>query len=133
MGDNEFVLVSRLVFLPALFIVGGFVVVVATIIRGAKFAEHRHRERMAMIERGIVPAEPADAGESPRRSQGFKLTAGIMLCGFGLALAVLITFAAQEEDVALGVGGAIVMVGLAFIAAAFVPSPQSMPPAPPAE
>ncbi|MEP7118857.1 MAG: DUF6249 domain-containing protein [Acidobacteriota bacterium] len=121
MGEDEVVFISRLMVLPAILIVGGVVVMIATIIRNGKVAEMRHLERMAMIERGITPPEAVEMVDGARRAYGFKLTLGIMLCGFGLGLGMLITFAAAEEGVALGVGGAFVMLGLAFIAAAFVP------------
>ena len=43
--------------LPGLLITGGFALMIATIFRNGKVAELRHRERMAMIERGLTPPE----------------------------------------------------------------------------
>jgi hypothetical protein len=51
------------------------------------------------------------------------MTLGIMLCGLGLALAMLIAFAGGAFAVGTGVGGAFVMVGLAFIVAAMSTRP----------
>jgi hypothetical protein len=116
--ENE--IFARMLILPGLLIVGGFAVLVAGIIRGGKVAELRHRERMAMIERGLPPPEPVTPTEGAERTYGTKMTAGILLCGFGLALMTLIAFAAGARDVALGVGGAFVMLGLGFVATALV-------------
>lgn len=118
MDQNDLELVTRLLMVPALLIVGGVAVMVATIIRNGKLAEHRHRERMAMIERGLTPPEPAEQRDAPRRARGGRMSIGIVLCGFGAALFMLIGFAAGELGVATGVGGAFVMVGLAFVASA---------------
>lgn len=140
MDQTEVDFFIRLLLLPALLIVAGTALVIATIMRNGKLAELRHRERMAMIERGMTPIEPPERVDGPRRARGFKLTFGIMLCGFGLGLGMLVAFAAGVEGVALGVGGAFVMLGLSFIASALVnrtlgdpePGPRhaAAPPAP---
>jgi hypothetical protein len=106
------------VMLPALIIIGGVVVMVWGIRHATRQAELQHEERMAMIERGITPPDIADRGERQRRAHGFKLSFGILLCGLGLGLVMLITFAAGEPGTGAGIGGAIVMVGLAFILSA---------------
>ena len=131
MDPDQVTFASRLLLLPALLIAGGFAVMVATILRNGKVAELRHRERMAMIERGMTPPEPAGLAAAPRRAEGYRLTLGIMLCGLGLALGTLIGFAAGEAEVAFGVGGAFVMVGLAFVTTAIVTRvmPADVPPA----
>lgn len=118
MNENE--IVTRLLVLPGLLIVGGIAVMVATIVRGGKLAELRHRERMAMIERGLTPPAPLTPTEGAERAYDSKMTIGIMVAGFGLALMALIAFAAGQPNIAIGVGGAFVMLGLAFVAAALV-------------
>ncbi len=118
MSENEIEFVSRMLIVPGLLIVGGFALMVATIIRNGKIAELRHRERMAMIERGMTPPEPSEGREGARRAHGFTMTIGIVLCGLGAALFMLIAFAGGAPGIATGVGGAFVMVGLAFIASA---------------
>jgi hypothetical protein len=118
-SENEIEFVSRMLILPGLLIAGGFAVLVATIVRGGKVAELRHRERMAMIERGMTPPEPVAGDGGMQRASGFKTTLGIVLSGLGLALFMLIAFAAGDVGVATGVGGAFVALGLAFVAAAF--------------
>ena len=113
MSENEIVFASRLLVLPGLFILGGFAVMVATVIRNGKVAELRHRERMAMIERGLTPPEPG-SGEAASH-QAPKMTLGIVLCGLGTALFMLIAFAGGEVGIGTGVGGAFVAVGVAFV------------------
>lgn len=138
MTENELQFVSMMLVVPGLLIVGGVAVMVATILRNGKVAEHRHRERMAMIERGLTPPEPVETRDGARRSGRGRMTMGIVLCGFGAALFMLIGFAAEAMGVAAGVGGAFVMIGLAFIASAVVQQdlpgvpPTVPPPAPPA-
>ena len=127
MSHNEIEFFSQLLILPGLFIIGGAAVMVAAILRGGKTAELRHRERMAMIERGMTPPEPVFSEAGPQRAQGFKMTLGIMLCGLGLALFILIAFTAGEPGVATGVGGSFAAVGLAFIVSAVI-SKGELPP-----
>ena len=119
MSENEIELVSRILILPGLLIAGGAAVMVAAILRGGKVAELRHRERMAMIERGLTPPEPAPGTGAVQRATGFKTTVGIVLCGLGAALFMLIAFTGGQVGVATGIGGAFVAVGLSFMAAAF--------------
>ena len=87
--------------------------------------EMEHRERLAMIDRGLVPPPELDpAGfESrvglprPAELPGAlrSRSAGVMLIGLGLALAVLITFVAGAPDIGIGVGGAFAVLGGAFL------------------
>ncbi len=107
------------VLLPALIIIGGVVVMVAGIRHATRQAEFQHQERLAMIERGVTPPEGGRRAEGLRRSHGLKMSLGILLCGLGLGLVMLITFAAGEPGTGAGIGGAIVMVGIAFIVSAF--------------
>ena len=115
MDDRDIAIIA--VLLPGLIIIGGVVVMVAGIRHASRQAEFQHMERLAMIERGMSPADPPPA-ERHRRSHGLKMSLGIMLCGLGLGLLVLITFAAGAAGAGFGVGGAIAMVGLAFIVSA---------------
>ena len=117
MGEYGFY--TAMLVLPALVIVGGFALLWMTVMRGFKQAEFRHKERMAMIERGLTPPDPVLGDPLLQRAHGFKMTLGILLCGLGLALFVLIAFAGGEAGAAFGVGGAFVMLGLALIVSAF--------------
>lgn len=86
--------------------------------------ELQHRERLAMIERGLVPSPEMDPGAFERRT-GLALahdsqvgarsrSSGVMLIGAGLGLMMLISFAAKSPDVGIGVGGAFALLGAAF-------------------
>src|SRR6188474_1689555 len=91
--------------------------------------EMHHRERMAMIERGQIPlADPettlhvrrvASVGPSSR-----SLSVGIITVGLGLALATIISVAAETPEVGIGVGGAIAILGGAFIVRSIIVRPD---------
>jgi hypothetical protein len=91
--------------------------------------EMLHRERMAMIERGQIPLSDPDhhdrrvvintAGPSSR-----SLSVGIIVVGLGLAMMTIISIAAESPDVGIGVGGAIAILGGAFIARSMLVRPE---------
>ena len=113
MDERDIALLA--VMLPTMIIIGGVVVMVWGIRHATRQAELQHEERMAMIERGITPPDLVDRSERVRRAHGFKLSFGILLCGLGLGLLLLITFAIGEPGAGFGVGGAVIAVGLAFV------------------
>jgi hypothetical protein len=88
--------------------------------------EMEHRERLAMIERGLIPSPEADplgfeaaTGASrltgaTARSERFR-SAGITIIGLGLALMVLLSFTAGEPGVGIGVGGAFAILGFTLL------------------
>ena len=91
--------------------------------------ELAHRERMAMIERGLVPApegdlvqfEPASpsgpvspATPTPRRGERFR-TVGVAMIGLGVGMAFIIGLTGGSPEVGLGVGGAWTALGLASL------------------
>lgn len=115
MGEYEFF--ALMLLLPALVIIGGVALLWLTVQRGFKQAEYRHQERMAMIERGMTPPDVV-AGDTAVPAHGFKMTIGILICGLGLALFMVITFAGASPGAGFGVGGAFVMLGLAFVLSA---------------
>jgi len=89
-----------------------------------RLREMEHRERLAMIERGLMPSPELDPEgfelglartRAPEGSAASRWrTAGVMMIGLGLALMFLISFAGGEGDVGVGVGGAFVVLGIAF-------------------
>lgn len=115
-----------LVLTPLAIVIAGTVLMVAGLRHRAHTLELLHQERMAMIERGLVPADPAPgAAEFDRgarlagvRSRSFSL--GIVTVGLGLALMVLIGVAGEDSGTAIGVGGAIAIVGASFIVRALL-------------
>lgn len=72
-----------------------------------------------MIERGQIPlVEPV--GHPSRRSgtavpSSRSLSLGIMVVGLGIALMTIISIAGESPEVGIGVGGAIAVLGGAFI------------------
>jgi len=85
--------------------------------------EMEHRERIAMIQSGLVPAPEADplafetqlepASTSLSRKDRWR-TAGTLTVGFGLALLVLLSFTGIPE-VGVAVGGAFTVLGASFL------------------
>jgi hypothetical protein len=111
--------------LPMTALLGAFVYLIVRTTSRARLRELEIRERIAMIERGLVPAPEADprgferamarhetvvVRKAPARSR----SAGVIVMGVGLALMFLIGFAGGEPGAAIGVGGALMIVGVAF-------------------
>jgi hypothetical protein len=107
-------------------IVAGVVLMVAAMNNRRKVREMEHRERLAMIERGAVPAPESNPAafeaatglggstEEDPRSQRYR-TAGVLLIGLGLGLIFVIGVAAGVPDVGLGIGGAWISLGAASL------------------
>jgi len=79
--------------------------------------EMLHRERMAMIERGQIPlSEPHESrGRRGAAPASRSLSVGIIVVGLGLALMTIISVAGDSPESGIGVGGAIAILGGAFI------------------
>jgi hypothetical protein len=114
--------------LMGLVITGGVVVIVSGMRHRARVLEMAHRERLMMIERGLPPAtlpqfsslEAAAQGRRPLRRSNRMLSGGIVIVGLGGAIAMLIGFASRQPEIAVGVGGAVAILGAAFIVTALV-------------
>jgi len=96
--------------------------------------EMLHRERMALIERGIVPGPEdgfAHGGHRPGTGrQGYStrsMSLGIIVVAIGLGLMTIISVAGEAPETGIGVGGAIAIVGAAFIVNSLVNRGQSTP------
>ena len=114
-------------------IAGGVVVIVSAMKYRAKVLEMAHRERLAMIERGLKPTGPplSHLGlDRPKARKSRMLSGGIVIVGFGLALATVIGFASREPEIAVGIGGAVAILGAAFIVTAYVTQNQTDDPPP---
>jgi hypothetical protein len=121
---------AAIVVVFAIAVLAGIIVVVSGMRHRAHVLEMAHKERLAMIERGIMPPperDPATFDDSWRaHSLGSQrmLSAGIVMMGFGIALGMLITFAGGAPGSGIGVGGAIALIGAAFVVnARFAGSP----------
>lgn len=115
MRSEDFVLVTTM----GLIIVAGAVLMITAMIGRRKVREMEHRERLAMIERGLMPSPESDpagfetaAGLTPPDGEpGDRYrTAGVLMIGFGLALMFLIGFTGSAS-VGIGIGGAWAVVG----------------------
>jgi uncharacterized membrane protein HdeD (DUF308 family) len=78
-----------------------------------------HKERMAMIERGLTPTVDPILGHAVRTVRtgpsSRSMSLGIIVIALGLGLMLMIAFAADAPETAVGVGGAITIVGIAFV------------------
>jgi hypothetical protein len=118
--------------IPIVAIVGGIVVALVGTVHKARIRELEIRERIAMIERGLVPAPENDphgfdrAMDRLERASQFRgvyrantpgrhRRAGIILMGVGFGMMVLLGFTEGASGQALGVGGFLVVLGLAFL------------------
>lgn len=104
-------------------IIAGVVLMTVAMNNRRAIREMEHRERLAMIERGVVPSpesNPAafDAAvgftepskDDVDRSRRYR-TAGVLLIGFGLGLIFVIGVAAGAPEVGWGIGGAWISLG----------------------
>jgi hypothetical protein len=153
---DDFYMISPFL-IPITAIIGAFVyIIVKTLVR-ARVRELEIRERIAMIERGLVPPPEVDPRgfdramsrmerRDYRYGSGRHRRAGVTLMGVGFGLMVLIAFTSNETSVAIGVGGFLVVMGIAFFINSLMEAPRessyagprsfggsSSTPAPPAE
>ena len=121
--DDMFMISPFLIPITVIVCVFAFVIV-KTLVR-ARVRELEIRERIAMIERGLVPAPEVDPRGFDRAMSRFERReyrygsgrhrrAGVTLMGVGFGLMVLIGFTANDASVAVGVGGFLVVIGIAF-------------------
>ena len=130
------------VFIPIVAIGGSFVVAIFGMMSRARVRELEIRERIAMIERGLVPPPEADPAGFERRMHAVDRmqrghaaprfrAGGIFIMSVGFGLMMLITSVGSPE-VGIGVGGFLVIIGLGFLMNSFFSSSRDLlPPAPP--
>jgi hypothetical protein len=113
------------VWIPVTAIVGAFIYAIVQTIMKSRVRELEIRERIAMIERGLVPPPEVDPRgfdramhrlerHEFRSGAGRHRRAGVTLMGVGCGLMVLIAFAGGDTGTAIGVGGFLAVIGLAF-------------------
>lgn len=112
--------------IPIVTIIGAFAVAIVGTIMRSRVRQLEIRERIAMIEKGLVPPPEVDPRGFERAIARTTLLqqggpgaarhrrAGITLIGVGFGLMVLIAFAGDTPSAAIGVGGFLVILGLAF-------------------
>jgi hypothetical protein len=105
-----------IVFVLAMF--GGIFIVYLGLRQRTHQLEMQHRERMAMIERGQIPLvdpSPLHVRRVAAVGSSRSLSVGIITIGLGLAMMTIIGVAADAPSVGIGIGGAITILGIAFI------------------
>jgi hypothetical protein len=109
----------------AMLIMAGVGLMIAAMFNRRGLREMEHRERLAMIERGLMPSPESDPGGF-ESAAGFRSiaespagvryrTAGVLMIGFGMALLMLITFSAGDMSSGIGVGGSFAVLGAACL------------------
>jgi hypothetical protein len=134
--------------IPIVAILAGCAMAIARTMATARVRELEIRERIALIERGLVPSPEVDPSGFDRAMARFDRShadlrygqtkhrrAGVTIMGVGLGLMILISLAAGEPRTGLGVGGFLVVLGVAFfINSMFEEAPRpgdSFPPSAP--
>ena len=110
--------------IPIVAIIGAFTYAVVQTLARARVRELEVRERIAMIERGLVPPPEVDPRGFDRamdryeryreRSPGRHRRAGVTLMGVGFGLMLLIGVAGDSMASGIGIGGFLVIMGIAF-------------------
>ena len=125
MDELPFLIPLMGMMIPITLIIGLVVFVIIQTLAKSRVRELEIRERIAMIERGLVPAPEVDPRgfdramnrmerRGSRHGSGRHRRVGVTLMGVGFGLMVLIAFTANETSVAVGVGGFLVIIGVAF-------------------
>ena len=127
--------------IPIVAIIGAFTYAVVQTLARARVRELEVRERIAMIERGLVPPPEVDPRGFDRamdryeryreRSPGRHRRAGVTLMGVGFGLMLLIGVAGDSMSSGIGIGGFLVIMGIAFfVNSLFENRRDDYPPAP---
>lgn len=113
------------VMFPVILLLGGVGVTLIALHGRQRLKELAVQERIALIEKGLVPSPESDPAGfesalarrpvSPRAVR--YRSGGLMLTGLGLALTILLFFVMPRavRGIALGVGGALTVVGLTIL------------------
>jgi hypothetical protein len=118
---------------PIVAIIGAFVTAIVQSQARARVRELEIRERIAMIEKGLVPSPEADPRKFDQfmarldqydqvryrgaRTPGRYRRAGFILIGVGVGLMLLIGLERPRQGI--GVGGFVACLGLAFFLSSF--------------
>jgi hypothetical protein len=130
--DGEEVLVIAV---SSLFITAGVAVIWMAMQSRRHIREMEHRERLAMIERGMVPPPEVDpAGferqfshTAPTRGAIRSRVAGVFMVSLGLAFMFMLTLITGEPAIGIGIGGAFAIVGAGFLVSSFLTSRDAPP------
>jgi Flp pilus assembly protein TadB len=125
--------------IPIVAIAGGIMVAIVSTITKGRVRELEIRERIAMIERGMIPppeADPAGFERSLRSVEGIHYrqsgarhrSAGIIVMSIGFGLMLLISFSSGAVGAGIGVGGFLVILGLGLFVVSLFSTPTMAPP-----
>lgn len=112
--------------IPIVAIIGAFVFIIVKTLAKARVRELEIKERIAMIDRGLVPPPEVDprgfehalhrVERGPAQAVGNRSRRlGITMIGIGFGLMLMISFAGESPAQGLGIGGFLVVLGLAFL------------------
>jgi uncharacterized protein DUF6249 len=118
------------IMMSSLGILAGVAVIWMAMQNRRQIREMEHRERLALIERGLVPSPEVDPGAFERKLGGARVlrspgavrarSSGVVMITLGLAFMSILSFTAGEPGVGIGIGGAFVLVGAGFLLNAFL-------------
>lgn len=138
--------------IPIIAILGGCTVAIVGTMAKARVREAEIRERIALIEKGLMPPPEVDPRgfdramerfdrrpQSAYRGAGKQRRGGIVLLGVGLGLMVMFGFTGATDGI--GVGAFLAVLGIAFFISSLVDDskyfrdaraqqPSNAPPAP---
>jgi hypothetical protein len=130
------------IMIPITAIIGAFVFIIVKTLVKARVRELEIKERIAMIERGLVPAPEVDPRgfdraisrierRESRRGSGRHRRVGVTLIGVGFGLMLLIGVGGSSLAEGIGVGGFLVIMGVAYVINSFFEQQggESHPPA----
>jgi uncharacterized protein YjeT (DUF2065 family) len=114
------------VLVPIAAIAGAFGTAIAATMARARVRELEIRERIALIEKGLMPPPEVDPHGFDRAMKHYDRAllsssssrhrrAGIVLIAIGIGLFLMIGIAGAEPNAGIGVGGFIAVLGLAFL------------------
>jgi hypothetical protein len=138
------------ILIPVVAILAWAALMIARVFARSRQREFAHRERMAMIERGLVPPPDKDPETFERlmrwqhdperrgrhRRAELRFVGILLLCiGAGLGLLIWLASDGESNGVAIGVGGLVGLIGLAFLINSALepsgPSHSALPPSSP--
>ena len=129
--------------IPIIAIIGGCTVAIVATIARAKVREAEIRERIALIEKGLMPPPEVDPRGFDRmmerfddrrgpyrgyRGPGKQRRGGIVLLGVGVGLMVMFRVTGETDGV--GIGGFLAVLGIAFIISSLFDDSRRLQPGP---
>ena len=107
-------------------ITGGLGVAYYSVWLQSKAREMKHRERMAMIEKGLAPPSVMEAAPAAPRTIRSRRNGGVFTICIGIGLAAMMGLG-QRDWSGVGVGAFIAMIGVALVVNALMDERSSQP------